>query len=475
MSTFSGLNTAYTALVAARQGLDVVGQNIANASTDGYTRQRVNTSAIGSVAQIGPLATRFSVGQGVSVDGIARLGNSFLDARARTASAASGYWDVRSNAMATLEGTLQEPGSNGISASLQKFWAAWSDMGNNTGKPAPAAVLLAQATTLVAQVASGYQQVDAQWSSLRQETDTRVTALNDAGARIADLNARIRSTIASGAPANELIDQRSTLTATVAQLAGGTVRESADGTVEVLIGGNALVSGTIFNAVKLSGSYVMAGASSAPVQLEWASRPGSAVALDGGAIGGGLAMLAAADGSGTGGALAEAAASYNAFATQLATQVNAIHSTAVASDGATTGLDFFSLDSTLPAALGLKVVPTDVSGIATGAPGAGGYDGSFAEKISQLGAATGSPDSIWSSMVSGIGAAAKSANQQSAIADLTASAATGSQLANASVDLDEENMNMLTYQRAYQGAARVMTAVDELLDTLINHTGLVGR
>jgi flagellar hook-associated protein 1 FlgK len=474
MSTFSGLNTAYTALVAARQGLDVVGQNIANASTAGYTRQRVNTSAIGSVAQIGPLSTRFSVGQGVSVDGVARLGNTFLDARARTASASSGYWDVRASAMPTLEGTLQEPGANGISASLQKFWAAWSDMGNNTGKPAPAAVLIAQGNALAAQVATGYQQIDAQWSSQRQETEGNVAALNDAGKQIADLNARIRTTVASGAPANEMIDQRNVLTATVAMRAGGVVRESPDGTVEVLIGGNALVSGTIFNAVKIAGSYQMAGAGTNPVQLEWASRPGSPVALDGGSIAGGLAVLAPADGTGTGGALAEAAASYNAFATQLAGQVNAIHSTGAVADG-TTGHNFFALNGTLPAALGLSVVPTDVVGIATGAVGAGGFDGSIAEKISQLGSAPGSPDLAWSTTVSGIGAAAKSAKQQSAIADVTTNAAAGAQLSNSSVDLDEENMNMLTYQRAYQGAARVMTAVDELLDTLINHTGLVGR
>jgi len=471
MSTFSGLNTAYTALVAARQGLDVVGQNIANASTDGYTRQRVNTSAIGSVAQVGPLSTRFSVGQGVSVDGIARLGNTFLDARARTASASSGYWDVRSSAMATLEGTLQEPGSNGISASLQKFWAAWSDMGNNAGKPAPAAVLISQANALTAQVATGYQQIDAQWSSVRQETEGNVTALNDAGKQIADLNARIRSTVAAGAPANEMIDQRNTLAATVAKLAGGIVRESPDGTVEVLIGGNALVSGTIFNEVKLGGSYLMAGAGADPVQLEWASRPGSPIALDGGSIAGGLAVLAPADGSGTGGALAEAAASYNTFATQLAGQVNAVHSTGVIADG-TTGHDFFALDATLPPALGLKVIPTDVSGISTGTSG---LDGSIADKIAQIGTVAGSPDSVWSTIVSGIGAASKSAEQQSAIADLTTTTAVGAQLSNSSVDLDEENMNMLTYQRAYQGAARVMTAVDELLDTLINHTGLVGR
>ncbi|MEB0002317.1 flagellar basal body protein, partial [Cryobacterium sp. RTC2.1] len=52
MSTFGGLNTAYTGLVAARQGLDVVGQNIANAGTEGYTRQRVTTSSVDAVTRV---------------------------------------------------------------------------------------------------------------------------------------------------------------------------------------------------------------------------------------------------------------------------------------------------------------------------------------------------------------------------------------------------------------------------------------
>ena len=74
-----------------------------------------------------------------------------------------------------------------------------------------------------------------------------------------------------------------------------------------------------------------------------------------------------------------------------------------------------------------------------------------------------------------IGVASKTEQQQSDLADLASSAAVNAQLSNSSVDLDEENMNMLAFQHAYQGAARVMTAVDEALDILINHTGLVGR
>ena len=81
MSTFSGLSTAASGLAAARHGIDVVGQNIANQNTVGYTRQRLTTSGVEAPQ------TRFSagvtVGQGVSVDGIARLGDALLDARVR--------------------------------------------------------------------------------------------------------------------------------------------------------------------------------------------------------------------------------------------------------------------------------------------------------------------------------------------------------------------------------------------------------
>jgi len=61
------------------------------------------------------------------------------------------------------------------------------------------------------------------------------------------------------------------------------------------------------------------------------------------------------------------------------------------------------------------------------------------------------------------------------VSEVTRATAENLQRSNASVDLDEEMTNILAYQRAYQGAARVLTAVDEMLDTLINRTGLVGR
>jgi flagellar hook-associated protein 1 FlgK len=476
MSTFSGLNTAYTALTAARRGLDVVGQNIANATTQGYTRQRVTTSSVGSVAQVGPLSAPLQVGQGVSVDGIARLGNVYLDARVRDSAATSGYWAVRANTMSSLELSLQEPGANGISTRLQEFWAGWQDLANRPGEAAPAGIILEKAGVLTSQIASGYKAIDTQWTQLRSELTGMASELNDAAAQVADLNGRIRAAKASGSSVNELLDHRNLLTTTIAALSGGTVRHLDDGTAEVLIGGNAIVSGDSFRPVTVRGSAHLAGAASDPVRLEWVHRPGASVSLDAGEIAGTISMLAPTNASGNGGALAEAAEQYNQFATNLATTVNAAHSAGYTAGGLT-GLDFFAVnpDPTVPAALGLSVVPTDVTGLATGAAGAGALDGSNADAIAALGSGPGSPDKVWASFVTRTGVATRAEMQQAVLGDIAARSAVGNQLSNASVDLDEENINMLTHQVAYQGAARVMTAIDEMLDTLINRTGVVGR
>jgi flagellar hook-associated protein 1 FlgK len=265
------------------------------------------------------------------------------------------------------------------------------------------------------------------------------------------------------------------LTTTIATLTGATVRALPDGTAEVLVGGNALVSGDKSYAVAVTGTGAMAGAAGDPVKLSWTTRPGVPLTLDGGEIAGAVSTLAAANASGTGGALAEAANDFNGFAQEIADKVNAIHKTAYLADGVTTGLDFFAVKPTGPAALGLSVIPTDASEIATAAAGAGGKDGSVAAKIAQLATGPGSPDKSWSAIVTGIGIATKTGLQQSKLADLSTKSAIDNQLANSSVDIDEENVNMLSFQTAYQAAARVMTSVDEMLDTLINRTGIVGR
>ncbi|HZL02134.1 MAG TPA: flagellar basal body rod C-terminal domain-containing protein, partial [Cellulomonas sp.] len=215
-------------------------------------------------------------------------------------------------------------------------------------------------------------------------------------------------------------------------------------------------------------SVAMAGGS---VGVAWASRPTSPVGLEGGRVAGLLSVLAPpADG----GMLTEAATSYNALATQVATSVNTLHKSAMTVTGAT-NIDFFSIDATRPAALGLAVAITDPADIAVAKPGKGALDGSVADEIAKLGTTATGPDAAWSATVVQVGVRTASATSRATVAEASRASAASQQLSQMSVSTDEETTNMLAYQRAYEGSARVLTAIDEMLDTLINRTGTVGR
>ena len=468
MSTFGALNTAYRGLTAAQQGMNVAGQNIANAATEGYTRQRVDQSSLAAPARGLFSGGALQAGQGVSVNAIARLGSSFLDAGVRSAGAQAGYASVRSSALQGIEGILQEPGDNSISTALQGFWSAWQGAANQPDKSGPKGLLLNAANSVTEKISSAYKALDSQWSSVRGQAQDAVTAVNAAAAQVASYNTTIRSTLAAGGSANELIDARAKLTDQIAVLAGGTVREQPDGTVDVLVGGNALVTGGSVRTLQLAGATRLADATGNAPRVEW-TNPGGTAALDGGELAGALSVLAPAD---KGGAIAQAAESYNTFAKELAKAVNDIHAVGVTGAGAQ-GVDFFTT-GTGPAALSISG-PVSIDDIALKASTGGALDTSIADQISQLGTSANAPDKLWSGIVTDIGVQSRGAQQHEALTSAAQISALTGRASQASVSLDEENVSLLTNQHAYQAAARVMTAVDEALDVLINRTGLVGR
>jgi len=473
MSTFGGLSAAYTGLSAARAGIDTIGQNMANVNTEGYTRQRVGQSSNGSLAGIGPLDTLFRGGTGVTVDQIQRLGNALLESRVRTASSGSGYAQMTSQVQTSLETSLHEPGNTGLAATLNSFWAAWQNLANHAGEPSASGVLLSAASVLSSRIATGYQDAVDTFDATRSQAQGIVTQVNAIATQVAGLNDQIRQATAAGQSPNEMLDARAKLTTQLAGLTGATVIDRADGSADVLVGGNPLVSGSKTHTLALTGANSLADANTNPVQVVWSHRPGESAGLSSGSLA--AAVAAMAPGTATsGGSIVSAAENYNALATQLATQVNAIHSTGATTTGVT-GLNFFSFAAGKPAALGLTTIPTDMSGIAAGIPNSGALSGGMADKIAALGTSATGPDAAWSDFVVRVGIDTRRATDQAATATRASSSATEKLLSETGVDMDEETTQLITYQHAYQGAARVMTAIDEMLDTLINRTGLVGR
>jgi flagellar hook-associated protein 1 FlgK len=469
MSTFSGLTTAASGLAAARRGMDVVGQNIANQKTEGYSRQRVLTSAVAAVAQSGRFSVGAVPGHGVSIDGVARLGDALLDARVRDTLGASGFWSARAVTATAIEASLAEPTENGLATRLSKFWSGWQDLANTPDSGAAAASVLESAKELASHIAGGYRTVATQWSEARAGAERTVSQVNAAADQIAVLNGEIRDALASGRSANELMDQRDLLAQGVARMSGAASTVESDGTMTVRLGGNALVSGSDARHLVLTGPAAIDAGQR--FSLAWDTAPDLPVSIDGGELGGALSVLAPAS---EGGMLAGLAATYDAVATALADALNAQHRAGVTASGQPGG-DFFTLPATGSAALGLRVAVTSASDLALAAPGAGAKDATNADLISQIGRRADSPDALWSDHVTRFGVATAADVQRAKVSDSAAVAAAGAQQSVAAVDGDEETINLLAYQTAYQAAARVMTAVDEALDVLINRTGVVGR
>ena len=107
--------------------------------------------------------------------------------------------------------------------------------------------------------------------------------------------------------------------------------------------------------------------------------------------------------------------------------------------------------------------------------GSGDAGGGNALRLAGLNSTDGGPDRVYRALVVQLGVEAQTANRRVEIQSSILTQADAAREADSGVNMDEEMTNMLAYQRAYEGAARFMTSVDQLLDTLINRTGLVGR
>lgn len=480
MSTFSGISTALSSLIAQRTALEVSGHNVANANTEGYTRQRAQLGAVATVQVASMFSHSDGVGAGVKVTGIGRGNDVFLDAKLRAQTSGASYLAARSDVYSTLETSLGEPSETALAAQLSTFWAGWHDVANNPEVGSTRAVLLDDARRLTDSLHRAYDSIATQWREARDTTVSLVDRVNAAAANIADLNGRIQSVTLAGGAAHELADQRDQLVTELSGLVGASVQQREDGQMDVFVGGNALVFGSTARRLAVAGALDFGQATGADadpalgVTLVWADRPDRTVALEGGRVAGLLTALAAPDATGTGGILTEAAARLDLVATSLATAVNEWHTTACTTAG-TAGAAFFTLPAAGSAAAGITVALAGADDVAVAGAGLGAYDSSVGQQLAAIGLRNNGPDDTWSRSVVEIGNRAAAAISRGTVAEAARASAEQQQLANASVDTDEEAVSMLSSQRAYEAAARVLTAIDEMLDTLINKTGVVGR
>ncbi|HEV2270745.1 MAG TPA: flagellar hook-associated protein FlgK [Steroidobacteraceae bacterium] len=245
------LSTSVSGLLAFQQALDVTSNNIANASTPGYSVETANfAEAPGQFTGIG------FIGSGVDVQSITRTYNEYLAQQVRGSQASYSSSNTLATQAAQIDDMLSAS-STGLTATLQSFVNSLQSVASTPTSTAARQALLNQAQALAQQLTSYDSQISQYSSQLESQLSGDVTQVNTITANIASLNQQIATESASGQTPNQLMDQRDQLITQLSQYVSVKTTTESNGAMDVYIGsGQALVTGgTAAKLGAVAGAY----------------------------------------------------------------------------------------------------------------------------------------------------------------------------------------------------------------------------
>jgi flagellar hook-associated protein 1 FlgK len=458
----SGISIALQAVLTHSRALEVIEHNVANASTPGYRRQSaVLTTAIPSSSDHGSGAGQR--GGGVTIEKIQRFNLEFFDTRYRSVSAESQNWEAQSEVLSQLEPMLAETTEDGLLPKLDQFWAGWQKLSTDPTNTSLRTILLDDASSLSNALNRRATQITQLRAEQNQVLASHVDGINSLAGQIAQLNSEISRVLSVGEQPNDLMDRRDLALDQLAALTGSVSFNQKNGEVVVSVGGHALVVGQ--EAFKL---HTHPNATdSAIVDAYWGD--GQKLVPPSGKLKGTLEVRDKV--------LADQLTGLNTLANGIITQVNAVHRTGFGLNNAT-GMDFFEGSNASDIAVNRLL---DGASIATssGANQAGNSDVALQmaglKTAKGMKAGTATLNEFYNSQISDLAVTTRRAADNSYQHGLVTEALSDQRESAVGVSLDEEAADMAKTQKAYQAAARVMTAYDDLLDLVINRMGLVGR
>ena len=244
----SVLNVATSGLLSMQKALATTGHNIANVSTEGYSRQTINFEARDAGAGSGGF-----VGNGVRTSTIARAYDAFLGKELRDTTSAAKHFEVFSQMAGKLDDLLAEQ-EGGVATQFERLFSSIQDVSNNPSATPERQVLLGEAGALATQ----FRQLDTAMAAMNDQVNVRldsmVQEINAIAKNVALLNDKIDSARAAsaGQPPNDLLDQRDLMLQNLSEYIGVTVTEQSNGQVNILVGtGQPLVVGTRFESLSL--------------------------------------------------------------------------------------------------------------------------------------------------------------------------------------------------------------------------------
>ncbi len=248
MSLYSSIQLANNSLRANQIGLQVVGQNIANANTPGYLREEVQLSPAPTQRQGGVLT-----GLGVNVDAVVQKVDKFLQSRLRDATSDRAGSETQQQTYANLEQILGELSDSDLSTSLNNFFSGVNEILNQPESVATRNLATLQGKTLAGDIQRLDQRVRDVRTNLNDQVKATADDINRLTEQIRDLNVRIATAEGGDVSKSDAVglrDQREQALNSLAELIDIRVDEQPSGAVNVAVNGSYLVSDGIRREVK---------------------------------------------------------------------------------------------------------------------------------------------------------------------------------------------------------------------------------
>jgi flagellar hook-associated protein 1 FlgK len=469
---FATLGLGARSLQTQQMGVEVAGHNLSNVNNPDYSRQRVQIQTSLTVpTPIGPEGT------GAMVQQIQQIRDQVLDDQVTAELSVTGSLDSQQKALEYAQADLGQQidrsasganaaseatslaGQFGIAEGITTLFNSFQSVATNPRDPTERTVLLENAKSL----ASRFNQTDTRLANLKttldQSLDSDISAANKLLSDIASYNDKISDMEnRTGGPANDLRDQRQARIEALSKLAKISVTRDANDVLSVSIGSTTLVTGrTVLDTLQ---SYD-AGGGQMLVRTTTGATP---LALTGGSMEG---TITARDG-----AVATLRSKLNTLASLVISEVNTVHAAGYSLTGST-GANFFTGANASNIAINSALDGNPQLVQASGVSGAQGNN-SVALQLAQLankqhaGLNGQTFNQNFNGVVSDLGQSLANINGQSETQKVVAGMLSQQRDSLMGVSVDEEMTDLVKFQRAYQASARIITTIDDMLDTVIS-------
>jgi len=452
-----GLNTsmfiAVQALMAEQGALSVTSNNIANVNTPGYSRQIAILDEAPTFKE-GNLV----FGSGVTLQQFQSVRDQLLQLRIYEETQQQGNSQAQLSSLNQIEGLFADS-SSGIGGALTTFFNSLSQLSADPANASARTQVLTSANNLAGQFHQAVAALGTLRSGLDQAVPQTVNQINQLTEQIAKLNGQVAQMQGLGKDPGSTQDQRDELIRQLSQVINVSVTQTEHGItlttangVPLVVAGQSFALQSSTNANGLND--VFAQGQDISSQITGGSLAGT-LAIRDQVIPGVLNQL-------------------DTLTNQLTSAFNTQHQAGFDLSG-NAGQDFFTPQATVAgSAANFGVAITDPSLVAASSDGSAGSNGNVAALLAlrdQALPSGASPIQMYSNLVLQVGNLGANAKADVTAGDLSLQQLTDQRSAVSGVSLDEETTNMIRYQRAYQAAAKVVSTVDQMMQSLMNMVG----